>query len=251
MTSPSPARSLPRLDAYRAVLFDLDGVLTPTADIHMRAWSTMFAELFGEKGIEPPYTDDDYFRFVDGKQRDDGVISLLASRGVILPLGLPTDPPALDTVWGVGNRKNTVFSRILDQDGIAAYPGSRALVDRLLAIGMPMAVVSSSKNATWVLRAAGLLELFPVVVDGVVAAAEGLGSKPAPDMFLDGAKKLAVEPAEAVVFEDAISGVAAARAGGFGLVVGVDRGVGADALIASGADVVVADLAAFAGEPAL
>lgn len=245
MTSSVPG-DLPRLDSYRAVLFDLDGVLTPTADIHMHAWRTMFTELFTELGITTPYTDDDYFRYVDGKQRDDGVISLLGSRGVTLPLGTPTDPPTADTVWGVGNRKNVVFSRVLEEDGIAAYPGSRVLIDALAASGMPMAVVSSSKNATWVLRAAGITGFFGVVVDGVVAADEGLASKPAPDMFLDAARKLGVDPGDAVVFEDAISGVAAAHAGSFGLVVGVNRGVGVDALRAAGATVVVDDLVVFA-----
>lgn len=220
-------------------------MLTPTADIHMHAWRTMFSELFAERGIEKPYTDDDYYRYLDGKQRTDGVASMLASRGIELPLGSPDDPGTAATVHGVGNRKNEVFGRVLEEDGIAPYPGSLALVDRLVADRMPMGVVSSSKNAVWVLTAADLLAPFPVVVDGVVATNEGLGSKPAPDMFLHAARAMKVDPKRVAVFEDAISGVAAAHAGDFALVVGVDRGVGPQALIDAGADIVVDDLAAF------
>jgi len=205
----------------------------------------MFSELFVEKGIAEKYTDDDYYRHLDGKQRMDGVASMLASRGIDLPVGSPDDPGTADTVSGVGNRKNDVFARVLEKDGIAAYPGSLALVDSLRAKGMPMGVVSSSKNAVWVLAAAHLLEPFPVIVDGVVATEEGLGSKPAPDMFLHAARAMNVDPAATAVFEDAISGVAAAHAGAFALVVGVDRGVGAQALLDAGADLVIDDLAVF------
>ena len=237
--------TLPSLAGFSAVLFDLDGVLTPTADIHMHAWRTMFSELFAEKGVAEKYTDDDYYRHLDGKQRMDGVASMLASRGIDLPVGSSDDAGSVDTVSGVGNRKNDVFARMLEQDGIAPYPGSLALVQSLRAKGMPMGVVSSSKNAVWVLTAANLLEPFPVVVDGVVAVEEGLGSKPAPDMFLHAACAMNVDPAETAVFEDAISGVAAARAGAFALVVGVDRGVGEQALLDAGADIVIDDLAVF------
>lgn len=240
--------ALPDLGRFRAILFDLDGVLTPTADLHMLAWRTMFTELFAEKGVAAPYTDQDYFTHLDGKQRVDGVQSLLESRGIRVPLGDPADKPALDTVHGIGNRKNVVFSRLLTELGMTPYPGSIALLDELG--DMPVSVVSSSKNARWVLTAAGILDRFPVIVDGAVAAAEHLASKPAPDMFLDAARKLGVEPADAVVFEDATSGVAAARAGGFGLIVGVDRGTGAEDLLASGADLVVDDLAEFTREHA-
>lgn len=227
------------------MLFDLDGVLTPTADIHMHAWRAMFTAVFAEKGVTEPYTDDDYFTYLDGKKRDDGVAGVLASRGITVPTGSPDDPPTADTVWGIGNRKNEVFSRVLEEEGIAAYPGSLALVERLAAAGTPMAVVSSSKNARWVLTAAGLLDRFPIVVDGVTAGEQGLDSKPAPDMFLYAARALDIEPAEAVVFEDAISGVSAASAGAFGLVVGVDRGAGEQALRAAGATLVVHELAEF------
>jgi beta-phosphoglucomutase family hydrolase len=233
-----------RLFGYGAVLFDLDGVLTPTADLHRYAWQTMLTEVFAEKGIREPYSENDYFEYLDGKRRYDGVASILASRGLRLPWGSPDDPPTADTVTGIGNRKNSYFSRALEERGIRPYPGSLVLVEELAAKRMPMGVVSSSKNARWVLKAAGLIEPFPVIVDGVVAARESLASKPAPDMFLYAARALEVKPADVVVFEDAISGVASARAGGFGLVLGVDRGAGADALLRAGADDVMEDLSA-------
>jgi beta-phosphoglucomutase family hydrolase len=225
------------------VLLDLDGVITPTADLHMHAWREMFTALFAAHGVDAPYTDEDYFRHLDGRKRYDGVASVLASRGIELPWGDPADPPEAETVCGVGNRKNDVFFALLERDGMAAYPGSLAVLDRLAEDGVPMAVVSSSKNARAVLDAAGLTARFPVIVDGVVAEQDRLGSKPAPDMFLDAARRLSVDPARSVVVEDALSGVEAGAAGRFGLVVGVDRGAGAVALRRAGADVVVADLA--------
>ena len=226
-----------------AVLFDLDGVLTPTADLHMQAWSRMFTTLFVERGVTEGYTDDDYFRFLDGRTRYEGVRSVLASRDIDVPEGRPTDPADADTVCGIGNRKNDVFADLLAREGIAVYPGSAAVLDRLAVAGTPAAVVSSSKNAGVVLAAAHLDTRFPVVVDGAVAERDHLTGKPAPDMFLAAAALLGVEPATATVVEDAISGVQAAAAGGFGLVVGVDRGVGADRLTAAGAHLVVHDLA--------
>nr|WP_229727972.1 beta-phosphoglucomutase family hydrolase [Mycetocola zhadangensis] len=239
---------MPRLNGFSAVLFDLDGVLTPTAELHRYAWQSMFTEVFAEKGVTSPYTDDDYFEYLDGKRRYDGVQSMLASRGIVLPLGLPADPPTADTVAGIGNRKNDYFARALEERGIRPYPGSQVLVDELFEQRMPMGVVSSSNNARWVLTSAGLIERFPVIVDGVVAAREGLASKPAPDMFLFAAAQMNLQPAQVVVFEDAISGVASARAGHFGLVVGVDRGAGRDALLQAGADVVIDDLEAYTSE---
>ncbi|GAA2751232.1 HAD family hydrolase [Amnibacterium kyonggiense] len=226
-----------------AVLFDLDGVITPTAEVHMRAWSTMFTELLTQRGVQPPYTDADYFAHLDGRPRYDGVASLLASRGIEVPWGDPDDPDDAETVCGIGNRKNAVFSALLAAEGIAAYPGSLAVLDRLGQLGIPVAIVSSSKNAVPVLAAANLGDRFPVIVDGVVAHDEGLPGKPAPDIFLEGARRLQVDPSNAVVVEDATSGVAAGAAGGFGLVVGVDRGTGSAALRDAGADVVVGDLA--------
>ncbi|AUG28913.1 HAD-IA family hydrolase [Microbacterium hominis] len=236
---------LPDLSALDGVLFDLDGVLTPTAEVHMHAWESMFTELFSAWGIEPAYTEEDYFRYLDGKQRYDGVASLLRSRDVEVPWGDPDDDPSADTVCGIGNRKNEVFARVLRADGIAPYPGSLALLEQLRAAGTPIGVVSSSKNAEEVLAAAGIRDFFPVVVDGVVSAREGLRSKPAPDMFAAGARMLGVDPARSAAVEDAHSGVASAVAAGFGLVVGVDRGAGAQALLDLGATLVVDDLAAF------
>ena len=237
--------SLPDLTTYDAVLFDLDGVLTPTAEVHMHAWRAMFEELFAQWGIEPPYTDDDYFAYLDGKKRYDGVASLLHSRDIEVPWGDPSDPPSADTVCGIGNRKNEVFERVLRQEGIAPYPGSLALLDRLRDAGVPVAVVSSSKNAGEVLDVAGIRDRFAVVMDGVIAERDQLASKPAPDVFIEAARMLGAEPARSAAVEDALSGVKSAAQGGFGLVVGVDRGVGADVLREAGAHIVVDDLEEF------
>ncbi|XVX19777.1 HAD family hydrolase [Actinomycetota bacterium] len=230
-------------DDYDAALFDLDGVLTPTAEVHMRAWAEMFNGYLRDKGIQQPYTDQDYFDFVDGKPRYDGVRSFLASRGIELPEGTPEDGPDTETVAGLGNRKNDAFNEVLARDGVAAYPGSVRLLDHLAERGTRVAVVSSSRNAPAVLEAAGLGDRFTVVVSGAVAAERGLPGKPAPDTFAYAAQQLGVPIERAVVLEDAVSGVQAGRAGAFGLVVGVDRGAGVDALTAAGADIVVADLA--------
>ena len=231
-----------RIDDAEAVLFDLDGVLTPTAAVHMRAWELMFRQYFAEHDIAPPYTDADYFTHVDGRPRYDGVRATLLSRGVHLAEGLPSDPPGLQTVCGLGNTKNALVNQLLAAEGVEPYPGSVRVIDALDRRGVPMAVVSSSRNSAAVLEAAGLGGRFPVIVDGVVAAAEHLAGKPAPDTFWRAAELLGVPPERAVVVEDAVSGVAAGRAGGFGLVVGVDRGAGRAALLAAGADVVVRDL---------
>lgn len=237
--------SLPDLTDYDAVLFDLDGVLTPTAEVHMHAWETMFTELFAAWDITPPYTERDYFDHLDGKKRYDGVAALLRSRDIEVPWGDPSDPVTADTVCGIGNRKNVVFEKVLRDEGIAAYPGSLALLDALAVAGTPVAVVSSSKNAEEVLRAAGIRDRFAVVMDGVIAERDHLASKPAPDVFVEAARMLGVEPARSAAVEDALSGVASASAGGFALVVGVDRGAGADALRDAGADIVVHDLEEF------
>lgn len=227
---------------YDAALFDLDGVLTPTAKVHMKAWSDMFNDFLAARGGQEPYTDADYFAYVDGRPRYEGVARFLESRGIDLPYGDPSDGPEADTVCGLGNRKNDVVNEVLERDGVDAYPGSLALLDRLDELGVQMAVVSSSANAPKVLAAAGIASRFGVVVDGAVAARDGLPGKPAPDTFLAAAQRLGVPRERAVVLEDATSGVAAGRAGDFGLVVGVDRGAGEDALRSAGADVVVADL---------
>ncbi|WP_336658553.1 HAD family hydrolase [Leucobacter sp. USHLN153] len=228
------------IDRYDAYLFDLDGVITPTVELHRRAWQETFDAFFAARG-ETPYEDREYFASLDGRPRFAGVSALLAMRGIEFPLGEESDD-GFTSVRGIGNRKNGAFVEVLERDGIAAYPGSLRLLDQLAREGAPLAVVSSSRNAEPVLRAAGLRDRFLAVVDGIVAAREGLAGKPAPDTFLRGAELLGVRPERTAVFEDAESGVAAGRAGGFGLVVGVDRGAGREALMAAGADIVVADL---------
>ncbi|WP_374209317.1 HAD family hydrolase [Microbacterium hydrocarbonoxydans] len=244
LEAPVP-EALPDLLRADGVLFDLDGVLTPTAEVHMRAWKLVFDEVFERWGLTPPYSDADYFDYVDGKKRYDGVASLLHSRNVEVPWGAVDDPPEAETICGIGNRKNAAFAASLRAEGIAPFAGSLALVEKLTAAGIPIGVVSSSKNAEEVLGAAGIRSYFRVVVDGVVAERDGLASKPAADMFRAGAEALGVDPATSVAVEDATSGAASASAAGFGTVVGVDRGTGADALRAAGATVVVTDLDAF------
>ena len=179
---------------------------------------------------------------MDGKPRYDGVRDFLAFRGIELPEGDPGDAATTQSICGLGNRKNDTFNEIIRRDGVAPYPGSKALIDVLRKRGAKLAVVSSSRNAVPVLRAAGLAEAFPVIIDGNVAKEQQLAGKPAPDTFHYAAEQLQVPPSRAVVIEDALSGVTAGAAGGFGLVVGVDRGVGSDALCRSGAGLVVADL---------
>jgi len=222
-----------------AFLFDLDGVLTPTLDVHKRAWKTLFAEVLPP--FVPPYTDDDYNRLVDGRPRYDGVRNVLESRGIHLPEGAPDDGVDDDTVCGLGNRKDALFNQELAR-GMTAYPGSLGLLD-YLGTGCRMGVVSSSRNARAVLAAAGLGGRFAVVVDGIVAAECNLAGKPAPDTYLYAARQLGVPPGQAAVVEDALGGVEAGAAGGFGLVIGVDRGAGREALLQHGASVVVDDLA--------
>lgn len=232
-----------------ACLFDLDGVLTQTARVHNAAWTETFnaflrahAEAAGEP-YRPFDPEQDYNRYVDGRSRADGVRSFLASRGIVLPEGAPGDPPTADTVHGVGSRKNLILLERIRTDGVEVYAGSVAYLEAAAAAGLRRAVVSASANCQEVVAAAGLAHLLEARVDGVIARAEGLRGKPYPDTFLAGAKLLGVEPARAAVFEDALPGVAAGRAGGFGHVIGVDRVGQADELRAHGADVVVADLA--------
>lgn len=225
----------------RAVLFDLDGVLTPTAELHMRAWERLFAPFCTARGLAP-YTDADYFAHIDGKPRFDGVHTMLASRGVELPWGSTDDAPGESTVCALGNEKNQIVNAMFVEEGIEPYPGSVRFLDAVTAAGAHVAVVSSSRNAPSVLAAAGIADRFEVVVDGAVAERDGLPGKPAPDTYLRAAELLGVTAAEAIVVEDALSGVRSGRAGSFGLVLGVDRGVGPDALLAAGADLVVSDL---------
>jgi beta-phosphoglucomutase family hydrolase len=236
----------PRLpDAIRACLFDLDGVLTDTASIHAAAWKEMSdAFLRGRAAPFVPFdAARDYDEHVDGKQRSDGVRAFLASRGIALPEGSPDDPPEVDTVGGLGNRKNALVLAAIQRGGVHAFEGSVAFVRAVRDAGLRRAVVSASHNCREVLESAGIADLFEERVDGVVADAEHLRGKPAPDMFLAAAERLGVQAGEAAVFEDALAGVAAGRAGGFALVVGVDRAGQAEALRKHGADVVVSDLA--------
>lgn len=232
-----------RFQECEAVLFDLDGVLTPTAEVHMRAWQSMFSDFLLRKGITEPYLSNDYFDYIDGKPRYEGVRSFLHSRGISLPDGEPSDPPTAETVCGLGNRKNEVFAALLADEGVVPYPGTAELLDQLGERGTKMAVVSSSRNAPSVLEAAGLQERFSVVVDGAVAGDLGLAGKPSAETFVHAATELGADVTRSAVIEDALSGVAAGKAGGFGLVVGIDRGVGSDRLTEAGADLVVRHLA--------
>jgi beta-phosphoglucomutase family hydrolase len=228
-------------DGIRACLFDLDGVLTETARVHRAAWREVFDQVLEAHG-QPPFTDEDYLKYVDGKQRRDGVRDFLASRGITLPEGSPDDPPEADTVAGVGNRKNVLLVDRLARDGVDVIPGSATYLSAVRDAGVRTAVVTSSANGADVIRAAGLEHLVEERVDGLVAQQEGLPGKPRPDTFLEAARRLGVEPAAAAVFEDALAGVAAGRTGGFGYVVGVDRGDQADALREAGAHVVVNEI---------
>jgi beta-phosphoglucomutase family hydrolase len=236
-------------DGIRACLFDMDGVLTQTATIHAQAWKQMFddflrgwAERAGEP-FEPFDRPTDYDEYVDGLPRLDGVRSFLQSRGIELPMGSPSDPPEAETVHALGTRKNDLVLELIRRQGVEPYEGTVRYVEAARDEGLRRAVVSSSTNARDVLVAAGIDHHFEDVIDGVVAEREQLAGKPAPDTFLAGARAVGVEAAAAAVFEDALAGVQAGRAGDFGCVVGVDRTGQAEALKERGADVVVQDLA--------
>jgi beta-phosphoglucomutase family hydrolase len=230
-------------------------VLTQTAKVHAVAWKKMFDEFLrarAEQTGEPFVPFDpvhDYDKYVDGLPRYDGVRSFLASRGIELPEGEPSDPPGADTIMGLGNRKNEIVLRMIREQGVQPYEGSVQYVHAAREAGLRCAVVSSSANARDVLEAAGIADLFDERVDGVVLEREHLKGKPAPDTFLFAARALSVEAKQAAVFEDALAGVAAGRAGGFGFVVGVDRVGQAEALLEHGADVVVRDLAELLDRP--
>ena len=231
-----------------AFIFDTDGVVTRTAEVHAGAWKEMFDSLLRERAAAlgeafVPMSDADYLHYVDGKARFDGVAAFLESRRIELPYGSPNDPPDVDTVCGLGNRKNERFLQIVHERGVEPFESTLALVRTLLAEGIRTAVVSASENSAAILDAAGASDLFEARVDGIDARDLDLPGKPDPALFLEAARRLDVAPVDAAVVEDALAGVEAGRRGGFGLVVGVDRGGQADELAAHGADVVVADLA--------
>jgi beta-phosphoglucomutase family hydrolase len=233
-------------DSIRACLFDMDGVLTDTASVHAEAWKRMFDEYLRERlgpNAEPFDIGRDYGLYVDGKPREDGVRDFLASRGIELPEGTPEDGPKVDSVYGVGKRKNVLVLKLIEERGVDVYEGSVRFVDAARKAGMKTAVVSSSANTKLILDSAGLADRFDARVDGVTLATEHIKGKPAPDSFLRAAELLGAEPAAAAVFEDALAGVAAGRAGGFGVTVGVDRHGQPEALREHGADIVVSDLA--------
>jgi beta-phosphoglucomutase family hydrolase len=232
----------------RACLFDLDGVLTDTATLHAAAWRELFDGFLRKLSsrTESPFVpfdvNSDYARYVDGKPRADGIRSFLAARDIVIPEGSPDDAPTDETIHGLGNRKNERLLELIATRGVDTYDGSVRYVRAARAAGLRTAVVSGSRNCRQVLESTGIADLFDALVDGVVADRERLAGKPAPDTFLAAARALGVRPQNAAVFEDALAGVAAARAGGFGFVIGIDRVGRGVALRGQGADVVVADL---------
>jgi beta-phosphoglucomutase family hydrolase len=233
---------------FDAVLFDLDGVLTPTATVHSACWKQMFDEFLSDWSneqnikLEPFDRASDYLNYVDGKPRYEGVKSFLDSRGIELPYGDPADAPGMESMCALGNRKEVLVNTMLADQGVKPYPSSVIVVEELLLAGFKTGVVSSSKNCRAVLKAARIEDLFDVCVDGKVAAQRGLPGKPAPDTFLEAALELGVPVKRAVVVEDAISGVQAGAAGGFGLVIGIARHGDSEDLKRHGADIVVSDL---------
>lgn len=237
-----------------AALFDLDGVLTDTAAVHQRAWREVFDDILARRcGPDfVPFSADDYLRYVDGRPRADGVREFLRSRDLTLPEGEPDAEPGTETIHAIGNRKNSLLLPLIERDGVAVYPSSVEYLAAVRAAGLRVAVVTASANAAAVLAATGLADRIDVRVDGNDVVRLGLRGKPAPDSFLEAARRLAVAPDTAAVFEDAVAGVAAAHQGGFGFVVGVDRvgdGTHRQELGAAGADLVVADLAELSGGP--
>lgn len=232
---------------FDAVIFDMDGVITDTASVHARCWKRLFDEFLAARTPSPgedtrPFTTQDYLRHVDGKPREDGVTTFLASRGIVLPRGVPGEPADAETAHGLGRRKDRYVQEWLRERGVDVFDSTVALVRDLRAAGLRTGVFSASRSAREVLASAGVADLFEVRVDGVVAADLGLPGKPDPATLLEAARRLGAEPARTVVVEDAQAGVAAGRRGGFGLVIGIDRTGQADALRAHGADVVVPDL---------
>jgi beta-phosphoglucomutase family hydrolase len=240
-------------DHYDAVLFDLDGVITDTANLHAACWKQMFDEYLRKRAalqgevFRPFDLASDYRLHVDGKPRYDGVRDFLASRSINLPEGSPDDPPDAETVKGLGNRKNDLVNDVIEDQGVQAYPGSVKFIRQVSSQGFKVAVVTSSQNCEAVLRAATLDAFFAVRVDGDAIHAQGLRGKPAPDTFLEAARLLRVDPSRTVVIEDALAGVEAGSNGAFGLVVGVARKGNAEELSQHGAHLVVNDLGELVG----
>ena len=235
-------------EKFDAVLFDLDGVITDTASMHAACWKVMFntylkrrAEDKGEKFVSFEI-DTDYLEYVDGKPRYDGVRDFLASRNIVLPEGTPGSPASEESVCGLGNRKNELVNLRIQMHGIKVFQSSVNFVEHIISMGLKTAIVSSSANSRTVLKSAEIIDLFPVIVDGITAKEKNLGGKPSPDMFLEAARELEVEPNRCVVVEDAISGVQAGRNGNFGLVLGIARKDNNEELAENGADIVLSDL---------
>lgn len=234
--------------AVRGCLFDMDGVLTSTASLHAEAWKATFDGFLANRTPAPGERDDpfeiatDYREYVDGRLREDGVRAFLASRHIQLPDGSPDEPPGTQSVHALAEAKNRLLLRLIEERGVHVFPGSVDLVRAARAAGMRTAVVSASANTRSVLESAGITDLFQVIVDGIAASRRHLAGKPAPDTYLAAASDLGLPASECAVFEDAVSGVEAGKAGGFGLVVGVDRDGNRDELLASGATIVVDDL---------
>lgn len=237
---PTPGQDLGPLDA---VVFDTDGVITRTASVHRAAWKRLFDEYLERRGDDQhPFSTEDYLAHVDGKPRYDGVAGFLASRHIELPHGDPSDPSDADTICGLGNAKNQYFRAEVDEHGVQPYEGTLAFMAALRDRGVALAAVSASQNQRLVLDAAELTESFDALVDGVMSRDLGLAGKPDPALFLEAARRLGIAPERTAVVEDARSGVAAGRAGGFGAVIGIDRSGAPDQLREAGADIVVADL---------
>lgn len=236
------------VERFEALIFDLDGVITQTASLHARAWKQLFDEFLARQTAEagrklaPFDAEADYRRYVDGKARIAGVLSFLAARGIAVPMGAPQDGPEEGTAHGLASRKDQYFVELLGREGVRVFTSAPPLLNEARRRGMWTAVASSSHHCGEILRAGGLTALFDVRVDGIDLDRLGLSGKPAPDMFLEAARRLGVPSTRAVVFEDATAGIVAGRAGGFGLVVGVGRDTQAAALLESGADQVLADL---------
>ncbi len=244
MPAGSNARSTPSLAPVEAAIFDTDGVIARTAEVHERSWASVFDEVLEQHGQgSSPFTHQDYLQHVDGRPRYDGVATFLGSRGIELPRGDPQDAPDVATVCGVGNRKNERFLVEIERGGVRAFESTLEFVRTLRRVGTRVAVISASRNCAQVLAGAGAAELFEARVDGVVAAELGLAGKPDPAVFVEAARRLGVAPARAAIVEDSLAGVRAGHDGGFGLVVGIDRDSDGSALLEAGAHVAVDDLA--------